>query len=251
MGQNHTWDFLSIQDLFWPTLTQNTRNPGGFLHPAFSSPSPPILHILLQLPGLDATFPATPLIHHLLLPDWGLPHLNSPIWFSSWLSKYPFKHTNLVRPHSFMASYAYDKNWNAEHGWQGPMGTGLCLSLTHHATLIMMASTNSFIMPSRTPKHLVNSCSSFRPQLKPTWSGIPLTSRSSEFLSPCIFLHLYSFLIFWLTVLSSGLNFRSHFSLALRLLSDHCQELFFPTRAIVRTQVSFASFKEYYHWDGG
>lgn len=57
----------------------------------------------------------------------------------------------------------------------------------------MTASPHSLITSGWTPKHLINSCSSFRPQLRLTWSGVPLTSGSSEFLSSRIFLRLFLF----------------------------------------------------------
>lgn len=65
------------------------------------------------------------------LTSWlGLPLLYFPIWFSSWWPKDLFTHTYVVIPHPFMASYAYDKNQNAEPGRQGPAGPGLCFPMT-------------------------------------------------------------------------------------------------------------------------
>lgn len=182
-----------------------------------------LLHVYSQLTGLGAEFPATSLVHYLLFPDQAsLIFFTSPVWFSSWLPKWSFKHTNLVIPHLCMASYAHDKNQNAEHGLQVPAGIDLCLSLTIMAlslcALIILTSVNSLITPSWTTRHLVNSFVSFRSQLKPTCTVIPLTSRPSELPSLCVLLILHassSFLIFFIDCLSLWTEkFRSHFSLA-------------------------------------
>ena len=76
--------------------------------------------------------------------------------------------------------------------WTCPTGIELCSSLSlmslSPCVLMILTGMNFWITPSWTPRHLANSLSSFRSQVKPPCTGIPLTSWPSEFPLPCVLL---------------------------------------------------------------